>query len=62
MLAAADPSAPRERHDVYPITLTGLGERVHLGTPETDLATHVTDVVNVLVYEDLTGVVLVGHS
>jgi pimeloyl-ACP methyl ester carboxylesterase len=51
-----------EGHDVYPITLTGLGDRAHLDTPQTDLATHVTDVVNVLAYEDLTGVVLVGHS
>lgn len=49
-------------HDVYPLSLTGLGDRAHLGTPATDLATHVTDVVNVLAYEDLAGVVLVGHS
>jgi pimeloyl-ACP methyl ester carboxylesterase len=31
-------------------------------TPEIDLDTHITDVVNVLFYEDLTDVVLVGHS
>lgn len=49
-------------HDVYPVTLTGLGEREHLGGPETDLDTHITDVVNVLRYEDLRDVVLVGHS
>jgi pimeloyl-ACP methyl ester carboxylesterase len=49
-------------HEVYPLTLTGLGDRVHLGTPQTALATHIADVVNVLTYEDLTGVVLVGHS
>ena len=30
-------------HDVYPLSLTGLGERAHLATRETDLETHVTD-------------------
>jgi pimeloyl-ACP methyl ester carboxylesterase len=49
-------------HDVYPVTLTGLGERVHLANPDVDLETHIADVVNVLDYEDLTDVVLVGHS
>jgi pimeloyl-ACP methyl ester carboxylesterase len=49
-------------HDVYPVTLTGLGERVHLATPEVDLETHLTDVVNLIRYEDLTDVVLAGHS
>jgi hypothetical protein len=33
-------------HDVFPITLTGLGERVHLARPEIDLETHIDDVVN----------------
>jgi pimeloyl-ACP methyl ester carboxylesterase len=49
-------------HDVYTPTLTGLGERVHLASPAVDLDTHVEDVVNVLRYEDLTAVVLVGWS
>jgi pimeloyl-ACP methyl ester carboxylesterase len=49
-------------HDVYPVTLTGLGERVHLATRDVDLNTHITDVVNLLDYEDLTDVVLLGHS
>ena len=49
-------------HDVYAPTLTGLGERVHLAHPGIDLDTHVTDVVNVLVFEDLTDVTLVGWS
>jgi pimeloyl-ACP methyl ester carboxylesterase len=48
--------------DVFPVTLTGLGERVHLATPEVDLDTHITDVVNLLDYEDLHDAVLVGHS
>jgi pimeloyl-ACP methyl ester carboxylesterase len=51
-----------EGHDVYPVTLTGLGERVHLAHAGIDLETHVTDVVNLLEYEALEDVVLVGHS
>src|SRR3712207_8832878 len=45
-------------HDAYPLTLTGLGERVHLASPEVDLQTHITDVVNLLEFEDLRDVVL----
>ncbi|PRY46904.1 alpha/beta hydrolase [Umezawaea tangerina] len=49
-------------HDVHALSLTGLGERVHLARPDTDLETHVTDVLNLIRYEDLHDVVLVGHS
>ncbi len=49
-------------HEVYPVTLTGLGERAHLARPETDLETHIADVVNLIDYEELVDVVLVGHS
>lgn len=49
-------------HDVYTPSLTGLGERAHLLSPSIDLDTHIHDVINVLEYEELTGVVLVGHS
>ena len=49
-------------HEVHAVTLTGLGERAHLARPEVDLEVHVTDVLNVLRYEDLHDVVLVGHS
>lgn len=49
-------------HEVYPVTLTGLGERVHLARPEVDLETHIADVVNLLDYENLRDAVLVGHS
>ena len=49
-------------HEVYPVTLTGLGERVHLAAPDVDLNTHVADVVNLLDYERLSDAVLVGHS
>ena len=50
------------RHEAYAPTLTGLGERSHLLHPEVDLDLHITDVVNVLHYEDLQQVILVGHS
>src|SRR6056297_1891966 len=47
---------------VYRPTLTGLGERRHLLSPDIDLTTHITDVVNVLRFEQLEDVILVGHS
>ena len=47
---------------VYRPTLTGLGERHHLASPEVGLETHVADVANVLIWERLDDVVLVGHS
>ncbi len=49
-------------HSVYPVTLTGLGERVHLGGPQVTLDTHIADVVNLLRYEEVHDVVLAGHS
>lgn len=49
-------------HTVYRPTLTGLGERMHLNSPDVDLTTHITDVVNVIRFEALEDVVLVGHS
>lgn len=49
-------------HTVFRATLTGLGERVHLATADTGLSTHITDVVNMILYENLREVTLVGHS
>jgi pimeloyl-ACP methyl ester carboxylesterase len=49
-------------HEAYALTLTGLGERSHLLNAAVDLDTHITDVVNTLVFEDLRDVILVGHS
>jgi pimeloyl-ACP methyl ester carboxylesterase len=43
-------------------TLTGLGERAHLASPDVGLSTHVLDVVNCLNWEDVHEAVLVGHS
>ena len=42
--------------------LTGLGERVHLSRPDIGLKTHIDDVVNAILYEDLHDIILVGHS
>jgi pimeloyl-ACP methyl ester carboxylesterase len=49
-------------HEVFPVSLTGLGERVHLASKDVDLETHIADVLGVLDYEDLREAVLVGHS
>jgi pimeloyl-ACP methyl ester carboxylesterase len=49
-------------HRVYRPTLTGLGQRVHLGGPEVGLATHIEDIVKLFEFEELEDVVLVGHS
>ncbi|GGS49136.1 esterase [Streptomyces parvus] len=49
-------------HEVFAPSLTGLGERVHLARPGIDVETHVQDVLNLLRYEDLDRVALVGHS
>lgn len=47
---------------VYRPSLTGLGERVHLASPDVSLSTHINDVVNTILFEELTDVILVGHS
>ena len=49
-------------HKVFTPTMTGLGERSHLLDPKIGLATHITDIVNVIKWEGLTDIVLVGHS
>ena len=49
-------------HEVFTPTLTGLGERAHLASPDTDLDTHINDIVGLLEYYDLRRVILVGHS
>ena len=49
-------------HDVSTPSLTGVGERIHLGGPLVNLSTHVRDVVNHVLYEDLDAIVLMGFS
>jgi len=49
-------------HTVYRVTLTALGERSHLSAEGVNLTTHINDVVNTILFEDLHEVVLTGHS
>jgi pimeloyl-ACP methyl ester carboxylesterase len=49
-------------HKVYAESLTGLGDRSHLLTRDVNLTTHVNDVVNLIKWDDLKDIVLVGHS
>ncbi len=51
-----------EGHVVYTPTMTGLGERAHLLNAEVDLHRHIEDIAAVLYFEDLSDVILVGHS
>jgi len=52
----------KQGHKVFSPTLTGLGERSHLLSKDINLDTHITDVVNVIKWEDLTDICLVVHS
>lgn len=49
-------------HKVHRVTLTGLGERAHLSSPKINLTTHIMDVVNTVIYDELDEIILVGHS
>jgi pimeloyl-ACP methyl ester carboxylesterase len=49
-------------HRLVTPTYTGLGERAHLANPAIDLETHIADMLNVIKYEDLRDIVLIGHS
>ena len=52
----------KKGHKVFTPTMTGLGERSHLLNANVNLATHITDIVNVIKWEGLSNIVLVGHS
>lgn len=49
-------------HRVHAVTLTGLGDRAHLLSSLITLETHIADVANTLVAEELQDVVLAVHS
>ena len=49
-------------HEVFTPSLTGIGERAHLTSPQVCLTTHIADVVNAVWYEDLSDIVLLGFS
>jgi pimeloyl-ACP methyl ester carboxylesterase len=46
----------------HAVTLTGVGDRAHLFSPDIRLAVHIQDVINLIICEELDNVVLVGHS
>src|SRR5215468_3419613 len=52
----------QQGHKVFAPTMTGLGERSHLLDARINLATHIADIVNVIKWEKLEDIVLVGHS
>ena len=56
------PLMRQQGHELVTPTYPGMGERSHLAHRDVDLETHITDVLNVLYFEDLTDVILVGHS
>ena len=56
------PALVKEGHSAYPVTLTGMGERVHLATKDVGMETAIQDVLNVIKYNELDDFVLVGHS
>lgn len=49
-------------HEVHAVSLTGVGERAHLLNADINLRTHIEDVLAVIRAEELTDVILVGHS
>jgi pimeloyl-ACP methyl ester carboxylesterase len=49
-------------HRVFTPTLTGLADRSHLAGPDINLSSHITDFVNLIRWEELSGIVLAGHS
>ncbi len=49
-------------HGVYTPTLTGLGDRSRLAHMQVNLDTHIADVANTVIWEDLSDIILLGHS
>ena len=56
------PMLRKAGHEVFAPSLTGLGDRSHLSSREVNLETHIQDVVSLIEMEDLSKVVLLGHS
>ena len=52
----------KDGYRVVRVTLTGLGERRHLASPNIGLYTHIDDVVNKILWDDMHNVILLGHS
>jgi pimeloyl-ACP methyl ester carboxylesterase len=52
----------KKGHKVFAPTMMGLGACSHMLSKDVNLTTHITDIVNLIKWEDLSGIVLVGHS
>jgi pimeloyl-ACP methyl ester carboxylesterase len=55
-------SLQKQGHEVFTPTLTGVADGSHLLSREVKLDTHITDVTNLILWEELSDVVLCGHS
>jgi pimeloyl-ACP methyl ester carboxylesterase len=51
-----------KNHRVYAPTLTGLADRAHLATPQTDLNDHIRDIVDLIECEGIKDIILVASS
>src|SRR5580693_4440138 len=49
-------------HEVFTPSLTGIGERTHLASPQVTLTTHVQDVVDHVIFEGHEDITLLGYS
>ncbi|GAA4555483.1 alpha/beta fold hydrolase [Planotetraspora kaengkrachanensis] len=49
-------------HRVFAPTLAGMAERRHLAVPDLGLSVHIREIVELLEHQDVTDVILVGHS
>ncbi len=56
------PILEKKGYGAYPITLTGMGDRVHLASEEFGMETAIRDVMNVIEYNDVDDIIMVGHS
>jgi pimeloyl-ACP methyl ester carboxylesterase len=56
------PLLVKSGYETHSVTLTGMGERSHLASRELGIDTAIMDVINVIEYNGLDDVLLVGHS
>lgn len=60
--AVANELTQKHGHIVRRVSLTGLGPKQHLATPDVGLDTHIQDVVNAIEFDDLQDVIVIAHS
>jgi pimeloyl-ACP methyl ester carboxylesterase len=52
----------RQGHDVYAPTMSGVADRGHIPPAVVSLDTHISDIAGLMRFEDLSNILLVGHS